>query len=121
MVIPAGISALCNDVQLNANAALNLPTATSTLRIGGLNGGNKVLNVGGTLTIGGGSVQISGNAVFSATSTLNMSSGTFIVDGNAAVAANSVLSGTDLLSFTSGASGVSINVTGGTNRVGGVS
>ena len=117
IVIPASVSALCNDVQLNANAALNLPTATSTLRIGGLNGGNKVLNVGGTLTIGGGSVQISGNAVFSATSTLNMSSGTFIVDGNAAVAANSVLSGTDLLSFTSGASGVSINVTGGTIRV----
>lgn len=101
-----------NAVTVQSNAQLTL--SGSTLTIGPSGGGNRMLDVSGTVAISSGTLNVNGYANFNSGSSFNMSGGNFNIDGNSGTAASSVASNQNLLNFSVGATGNAISATGGT-------
>lgn len=110
--VTADGTSAANGVTVQSNAQLTL--SGGTLTIGPAGGGNRMLDVSGTVAISSGTLNVNGFANFGSGSSFNMSGGNFNIDGNSGTAATSVASNQNLLNFSVGSAGNAITATGGT-------
>ena len=101
------------DANLTVASGKTLTINSNTLTMGPNNGYNRLMTVNGTLSMGGGTLNINGSITFASTSSWNMSMGTINIDPNSGVVGTSSTSSNPALNILTGA----LNVTGGTINI----
>lgn len=98
-------------LRISFGGTLTVNDTLKTLRIGGTDNGNRILDNYGVLTISNGTVQIGGSIKLNTASSFNMSGGLLAIDGNTGFEETSPANGTylfeaapamQLFSFTAG-------------------